>query len=623
MGKKLSLVLVLALVAALVIMLGASSAFALPTLGTDCYKSGCHAAGQPPSKATVVKPEAPKAAEPAKAAEPTKAAEPAKAAAPAPAKVSNKVTVKAFGRSKDFTGTVIGGKVYLPVRPVAEFFGAVVNWDAKARAATVTYWKTNAVIDLKSGAKIVNGQLLAEADALAKVFGSKLAGSAIESALPGYAGSQTCGACHADTYKEWKGTRHARMLQDAKDPNTWWISNFNTNTFFKKEDVEFVVGNGMEGGQRYIAFKDGKLRYMNAVWNNETRKWDAANPSDYTCASCHTAGFNKESNSWAENGITCESCHGPGAEHAKAPSKANIKSNLTNDMCRDCHGGYRQVGQMETRAKERETGSHFGIFAYASVAEASRYWDSRCFRCHSASYKVAEAKGEPLPTKDDFLTGALKDDRVGITCAVCHDPHKSIVDAKTKELIPFQLRKDETETCLQCHQSSSPVTVGKQPHHPQKEMWEGNIYKGDGTMVSVPFSKEATCADCHMAEYGNHGFYVGAPTKEILEGHGRKVVMNSCSSCHAEMTAAEVHEIQEGFEAKYTALDAQLQALNEKFKAADDATKAKVKPYLDALTTNLYLFHADASEGIHNVKWARAMFAQAEADIAVAKSLLP
>jgi len=36
-------------------------------------------------------------------------------------------------------------------------------------------------------------------------------------------------------------------------------------------------------------------------------------------------------------GVQCEECHGPGGNHAAAPSKANTKVNAGIETCRRCH----------------------------------------------------------------------------------------------------------------------------------------------------------------------------------------------------------------------------------------------------------------------------------------------
>lgn len=140
MTKKMSLILLSSLVMVMFLAMALSGpASALPTMGTDCYQSGCHAAGQPPTKASVVKPEpaAPKPAEPAK--EEAKPA-PAAPASSAPAKASPAVknTITLVGQeSKTLKGTVVKDSLLVPVRAAAEFFGATVNWDNSEKAASV------------------------------------------------------------------------------------------------------------------------------------------------------------------------------------------------------------------------------------------------------------------------------------------------------------------------------------------------------------------------------------------------------------------------------------------------------------------------------------------------------
>jgi len=35
--------------------------------------------------------------------------------------------------------------------------------------------------------------------------------------------------------------------------------------------------------------------------------------------------------------VQCEVCHGPGAAHAAAPAKDNIRRAVTKDVCLSCH----------------------------------------------------------------------------------------------------------------------------------------------------------------------------------------------------------------------------------------------------------------------------------------------
>lgn len=73
-----------------------------------------------------------------------------------------------------------------------------------------------------------------------------------------YVGLTKCAACHFDQYKDWKGSEHNR------------------------------------------AFEILPLKYR----------------TDASCLECHTTGHATDSTS-QQFGVSCESCHGPGGEHAK------------------------------------------------------------------------------------------------------------------------------------------------------------------------------------------------------------------------------------------------------------------------------------------------------------------
>ena len=61
------------------------------------------------------------------------------------------------------------------------------------------------------------------------------------------------------------------------------------------------------------------------------------------CVSCHVVGFGSEYGyhvGQPENplgNVQCEVCHGPGAEHAQHPSGANIRRQVSESVCLECH----------------------------------------------------------------------------------------------------------------------------------------------------------------------------------------------------------------------------------------------------------------------------------------------
>ncbi len=409
-----------------------------------------------------------------------------------------------------------------------------------------------------------------------------------------YVGSETCKSCHSDTYADWQGTWHSKHV--VKPDSGLLYGDFRTNKWFKKNDVKYAVGNSRK--QYYVA-KDNS--YLPAYWDGEAGKWVEAKQSskwDSACAKCHTTGFDAKTARFAELNITCESCHGPGSEHvARGGDKTKIKKDLSNATCSQCHGQGAQLEQMGHT-------THF-----ANMLATNDHYNDSCMSCHSATYIFAPKDAKP--TVKDFKTGALKNDRIGITCVVCHDPHKKANEA--------QLRKDPQETCVQCHTSEGPVAAGKDPHHGQKEIFEGNIGFG---VAATPSAKTARCVDCHMAN-GNHFFKVGTPELKLTE-HGKEITVNSCSKCHSNMTAEHIKDIQTRVQAQMKTLRGRLDAVKAKLDAAKKSGKdvAAIEQLYKEAYTNVGWIDAGKGEGIHNTDLVFKLLTAADEKLARAEGQL-
>jgi hypothetical protein len=97
---------------------------------------------------------------------------------------------------------------------------------------------------------------------------------------------------------------------------------------------------------------DGPLTQFNLP-NRTLRtdaEWAAFHPGEsdllYNCASCHTTGYVPDGNqhglpgltgTWAEDGVGCESCHGPGSNHVNDPYLQPMVVNRDAAACRNCH----------------------------------------------------------------------------------------------------------------------------------------------------------------------------------------------------------------------------------------------------------------------------------------------
>lgn len=188
-----------------------------------------------------------------------------------------------------------------------------------------------------------------------------------------FVGSDKCKKCHAEEFKSWKGTFHAKMvsspkgglLKEAKD--AWKGDAANpgptkgnvTGKPFTLDDVQYVVGSKWK--QRYLVKNDqtGNLQFMDKQFNRLSGKWEnygQKNDWNTQCATCHTTGYRilaydekakkTTKSEFSEMSISCEACHGPGAKHISAKkadkkkaifNPANADGQAQSKVCGYCH----------------------------------------------------------------------------------------------------------------------------------------------------------------------------------------------------------------------------------------------------------------------------------------------
>jgi predicted CXXCH cytochrome family protein len=210
------------------------------------------------------------------------------------------------------------------------------------------------------------------------------ASSVVQADLPvpnsqGYQGSDSCVECHENIHNAWKDTFHANAF---------------SSPIFQRDWTEL---------------------------GSETR-----------CLECHTTGFDPATGKYAEQGVTCESCHGPlqpghPAQAQPIQPDANLCATChktTKDewqasvhsqagiQCQDCHNPHSQTRKAETVTalctnchKERGDSFTHGTHANAGL---------ECSNCHMYS---APREGDPIdglvPTGHTFSVGSD-------ACIGCH-----------------------------------------------------------------------------------------------------------------------------------------------------------------------------------------------------------
>ena len=223
---------------------------------------------------------------------------------------------------------------------------------------------------------------------------------------PELAGSQSCRDCHAEFYKLWSTSHHGLAMQPftpkfareclTPQPRALDIGKHRYKVHLAAEG-SWVSQTGPGGPQRYkieqvmggknvyyflTPMPRGRLQVLPLAYDVHTKAWfDTAASAvrhftdrrdqalDWTdrlytfntsCYNCHVSGLSTNYDlaadtyhtTWAEPGISCESCHGSGKEHVRVmeaarggPSPTDLKIIRTqqlsqeqmDDICATCH----------------------------------------------------------------------------------------------------------------------------------------------------------------------------------------------------------------------------------------------------------------------------------------------
>lgn len=393
-----------------------------------------------------------------------------------------------------------------------------------------------------------------------------------------YVTSESCEQCHNARYSSWRNqTLHPIMFHPVNNANDIQ-GDFKTNPVvtFKKEDIEFVIGNKWE--QVYARMIDGEYYPFPAKWMITTKKWVPykvnnwrETPLSTKCNGCHTTGFNPDTYEFSEYGIGCEACHGPASKHVQQQNMKtslscvlchsnneaivdqNIIVSVKNSVCGQCHSRGQQVNDSE----HMQTGFNFPINFkpgeelpanyklsskkndkkgknwWAIGLSKNRHQEFADFSVskHSHSLKNLKAKHTESRGKltDECLECHSADYRLakndekptletaqtGLSCVVCHEPHG--LDREFKSL------NINAERCGLCHAETLSITTAEKgkPHYPCPP----NV---------------VNCADCHMP------YIVKSGGAYPIRSHAFKIVPpiasesfgmpNSCQNggCHAD-----------------------------------------------------------------------------------------
>ncbi|MCK6479878.1 MAG: ammonia-forming cytochrome c nitrite reductase subunit c552, partial [Planctomycetes bacterium] len=370
------------------------------------------------------------------------------------------------------------------------------------------------------------------------------------------AGSASCRECHADFYRKWETSRHglamrvvdrafvASLLAPAPGPvaagkGTWTVDLAPFPPVLREEGAgggrAFPLAHAL-GGKNVFYFltplERGRLQVLPLAYDVKGRRWyDAAatmtrhaaeTPVDWrdplltfntSCHSCHVSqlatNYDEATDSyrttWAEPGISCETCHNSGREHVEA--------------MRAAAGG--------------PPPADLRILRYRGLDHASS--TATCSACHAKARPLGTAYRAGDPFFDHYDLAALEDPDF-------HPDGRDLGENYTMTswyLSPCV--QSGTLDCLHCHTSSGRYRfTGEEANRACAPCHETRVADAPAHHRHAPGTPGSRCVDCHMPktrfagmERSDHSMRPPMPAATARFGSP-----NACNLCHADRDAA-------------------------------------------------------------------------------------
>ena len=352
------------------------------------------------------------------------------------------------------------------------------------------------------------------------------------SASENYVGRKVCAGCHKQENEQWTGSHHNLAMQKAIGKNV--LGDFNNaqfkqfgveSLFFRNDKLFMLRTDGPDGKlaeypikytfgfyplQQYLVeFPGGRLQAVDIAWDSRSKeqggqRWMHLHPDEkithddvlhwtgpnlnwnFMCADCHSTHLEKNydaetesyDTTWSELNVSCEACHGPGAQHQRwAQSNAEQRASISNKG-------------LSVLFKDRKDAA-WTIDSKSALPKRSKANTGHteievCARCHSRRSQIAaDDKSKPLMDAylpvllnaglyhadgqiqgEVYVYGSFLQSKMyqhGVTCSDCHNPHSNA------------LKQPGEQVCYQCHTADRYAT---QTHHFHIDQSAGSKLRG-------------------------------------------------------------------------------------------------------------------------------------------------
>jgi len=263
-----------------------------------------------------------------------------------------------------------------------------------------------------------------------------------------FVGSDACQMCHPNQYPDWVESGHPykfTIIENGVPPwyppeavnyQSTWMDELCDGSHTWNDIAGVIGGYGWKtrfvGTDGHLIGTAGSTFPTAGMGHNQinffggvNHGWKDYHPNDvkiynYGCFKCHTTGGDM-SGTWlanvpdlgtfSEGGVGCESCHGPGSDHAASPSKDNI-DRVYEFAHQDNSIGGLQIGDEVLLPHPDSNRVNF-----------------LCGTCHNRSYT------SPINSSGGFIKHheqwdefvATEHYEEGMTCSTCHNPHQRVI----------------------------------------------------------------------------------------------------------------------------------------------------------------------------------------------------
>lgn len=329
-----------------------------------------------------------------------------------------------------------------------------------------------------------------------------------------FVGDNTCAACHKEVYDVYIKSGHPYILskvEGGQAPSYPFTRLSQPPTGYTWDDILYVVG-GYNWRARFIdkegyVITDAPGASGNATYQNQ---WNLANSAigseagwasfhageadvKYDCAACHTTGYNPTGTqdnlagvvgSWAQEGVRCEACHGPGSQHITNPG--GIPMRIERDA-------------------------------------------SACIRCHVSGDGATPAVEDGFISFHEQYKELSQGKHAVLDCVDCHDPHQGVVQARQAGNATVKVRCQDCHwqqakyqniaihaamntPCVECHMPKLiKVAAGDaekfngdfRSHRMAIDPSQIAQFSADGTSVLPEIGLDYACRHCHGSGLGS------------------------------------------------------------------------------------------------------------------------